>query len=377
MFDMIDDYKPTSPKFIVPQMKQVQERSQELIKRLRRFWLGSGSFCQGDHPLVNALYNIDAIANDLIDIYYVAKEQADGVARAYGWVNDTGFGRIKSYGYMYGLHQEMYTYVDFPDSLKLITDYALDQESDGRSYLDWKPVRIKKHPFNDFSYEIPTSSRYTKEFLKDRSRDGIAIFEVDLPLLYTQFRIWLSRPESRLETGEQMAYNVFIKTIVLANTLEDHIDLCFINRLTNTLNYQENDNWKLSDRMSAGDTYQYVDDVIAQFIKKCHTSVLQPNLIGSTIVLPSGRTLGEFYRVADVPRVMQNKLCLVLPVLDYNYLVFGLLDFSDNLGRAKHYITDFIYHNKAYRGAGIPKTVKNLPVKMVLQEFDKVAQLLM
>ena len=129
--------------------------------------------------------------------------------------------------------------------------------------------------------------------------------------------------------------------------------------------------------MSAGDTYQYVDDVTAQFIKKCHTSVLQPNLIGSTIVLPSGRTLGEFYRVADIPRVMQNKLCLVLPVLDYNYLVFGLLDFSDNLGRAKHYVTDFTYHNKAYRGAGIPKTVKNLPVKMVLQEFDKVAQILM
>lgn len=377
MFDMIDDYKPTSPKFVVPQMGMVQERSQQLIKRLRRYWLGSGSFCQGDHPLVNALYSIDAISDELVDIYYIAKEQAGGVARAYGWVSDTGFGKIKSYGYMYGLNQEMYTYVDFPESLKLITDYSMEQEGDGRSYLNWKPVRVKKHPFNDFSYEIATSSRYTKEFLKDKPKEGIAIFEVDLPLLYTQFRIWLSRPESRLETGEQMAYNVFIKTVVLANMIEDHIDVCFINRLTNTLNYVDNDNWKLHDRMSAVNPYQYVDDVIKQFIKKSFTSVLQPNLIGGTVVLPSGRTLGEFYRVTDVPRVMQNKLCLTLPVLDYQYLVFGLLDFSDNLSRAKHYITDFKYHNKAYRGAGIMKTVKNLPVKMVLQEFDKVAQILM
>mgnify|MGYP000856395583 CR=1 FL=1 len=95
MFDMIDDYKPTSPKFIVPQMGMVQERSQQLIKRLRRYWLGSGSFCQGDHPLVNALYSIDAISDELVDIYYIAKEQAGGVARAYGWVSDTGFGKIK------------------------------------------------------------------------------------------------------------------------------------------------------------------------------------------------------------------------------------------------------------------------------------------
>lgn len=379
MFDMIDDFKLTSPKFIVPQMQMVQERSQRLIQRLRRYWLGSASFCQGDHPLVRALYNIDAISDDLVDIYYIAKEVSPGVARTYRWVLDSGFGKVSDYGYMYGLNQEIYTYVDFPDSLKLITDYSMIEEGEekGRSYLDWKPVRIKKHPFNDFSFEIPTSSRYGKEFLKERSREGIAIFEVDLPLLYTMFRIWRSRPESRFETGERMNYNHFIKTVVLPNTIEDHVDLCFINRLTNTLMYQENDNFKLSDRMSASNTYQYVDDVIAQFIKKSFTSVLQPNLIASTVVLPSGKSLGEFYRVADVPRVMQNKLCLSLPIWDYDYLVFGLLNFSDNLDRAKHYITDFKYHNKAYRSAGILKTIKNLPVKMVLQEIDKVAQLIM
>lgn len=376
MFDMIDDFKKVSPKFTVPQMSMVQERSQALIKRLRRYWLGSASVCQADHPLVKALYSIDAISNDYLDIYYIAREQAPGVSRAYGWVSDTGFGKIRSYGYMYSLKQEIYTYVDFPDSLRLVTDYTLEQDTDGRSYLDWKPVRVKKHPFTDLSYEIPSSTRYRKEFFNNEEQDGICIFEVDLPLLYTMFRIWRNRPESKFETGEEMTYNTFIKTVVLANMIEDHVDLCFINRFVKTLNYLDVDNWKLHERMSAGNTYQYVDDVIAWYIKKFHTSVLQPDLVGSTIQLPSGRCVGEFYQVADVPRVHQNKLCLTLPILDYQYLIFGVLDFSDNLGRAKHYITEFKYNDKAYRGAGIMKTIGNLKPRLILPEFDRISQLI-
>ena len=376
MFDMIDDFKYVSPKFTSPQLEALQMRSQDLIRRLKRYWLKSASVCQADHPLVNALYSIDAISQDFIDIYYIAKEQAGGVARAYGWVSDTDFGRVKCYGYMYSLRQEIYEYVDFPNSLKLITDYTLEQETDGRSYLHWKPIRVKKHPFTDFSYEIASSPRYRKEFFNGKEQDGICVFEVDLPLLYTMFRIWRSRPESRFETGEEKDYRVFIKTIVLPNMIEDHIDLCFINRFVKTLMYQEVDNWKLSDRMSAGNPYQYVDEVISWYIKKFHTSVLQPNLIASTIKLPSGKSLGEFYHLPDVARVFQNKLCLSLPILDYQYLIFGVLDFSDNMGRATHYKSDFKYSNKNYRGGGLVKTIKNLPPRLVLPEFEKVAQLI-
>ena len=107
MFDMIDDFKYVSPKFTSPQLEALQMRSQDLIRRLKRYWLKSASVCQADHPLVNALYSIDAISKDFIDIYYIAKEQAGGVARAYGWVSDTDFGRVKSYGYMYSLRQEI------------------------------------------------------------------------------------------------------------------------------------------------------------------------------------------------------------------------------------------------------------------------------
>lgn len=376
MFDMIDDFKYVSPKFTPPQLEALQVRSQELIRRLKDYWLKSNSACQGDHPLVTALYSINAISHDFIDIYYIAKEQAGGVARAYGWVSDTDFGRVKSYGYMYGLNKEIYEYVDFEDSLKLITDYTLNQETQGKSYLNWKPVRVKKHPFTDFSYEIAASTRYRKEFLVDRDKDGICVFEVDLPLLYTMFRIWRSRPESRFETGEMKDYRVFIKSIVLANMIEDHVDLCFINRFLNTLLYQEVDNWKLSDRMSAGNPYQYIDEVITWYIKKFHTSVLQPNLIASTIKLPSGRCLGEFYKLPDVARVFQNKLCLALPILDYQHLIFGILDFSDSMGRATHYVNDFKYSNKNYRGSGLVKTIKNLPPRLVLPEFDKISQLI-
>lgn len=376
MFDMIDDFKYVSPKFTPPQLEALQMRSQGLIRRLKEYWLRSASACQADHPLVNILYSIDAISRDFVDIYYIAREQAGGIARAYGWVSDTDFGRVKSYGYMYSLKQEIYEYVDFDDSLTLITNYTLEQEADGKGYLHWKPIRVKKHPFSDFSYEIASSTRYRKEFFNGKEQDGICIFEVDIPLLYTMFRIWKSRPESKFETGEEKDYRLFIKTVVLPNMIEDHIDLCFINRFVKTLMYQEADNWKLSDRMSAGNPYQYVDEIIKWYIKKFHTSVLQPNLIASTIKLPSGKCLGDFYQLPDVARVFQNKLCLSLPILDYQYLIFGVLDFSDNMGRATHYVSDFKYSNKNYRGSGLVKTIKNLPPRLVLPEFEKVAQLI-
>lgn len=371
MFDIIDDYRKNSPKFRVGEWVNVRGRQTELLTRLKQYWKRANTEVKSFNPLLTALYSISAISQDPLDIYYIAKEQTTGVANALGFVSEDNFGRVNRHGCFYNCDKEVYMNVSFNDSLSKVIDYT-SNEDDPLAYQQWKPIRVKRHPYTDMSWELPTSDRYRKIFAKGETKRGICVIEIDLALLFTQWRIWRSRPESKFEDGTQKSRSNFLRAIPIPNMLEDHIDICFINRLFYKMVGLVPDNFKLSDRMSFSDTYFKIDEIIDFYLNKLRTSMVNAHQITDTIILPSGKTLGEFYKLPDVPRVHQNKLALSLPIFDYYKLIFGLLEKSENTKRATHFIQDFKWSNRAYRNGNVLRTIKGLNLPDLITELDLI-----
>lgn len=89
-----------------------------------------------------------------------------------------------------------------------------------------QPLRVRYHPYSDLSFNIPDGE-------DTQDVRGYAIIEINVPLLMLQFTHWKLWVQSRYETPPSIQQ--FVMQYPVLNMAESHYEVCWFNRLANSL----------------------------------------------------------------------------------------------------------------------------------------------
>lgn len=236
----------------------------KVITRVVMDYLTFNQSLPNDHPLIRAIIQINAITDDLYRIYTTALDQVDLVSGLMKWFNGVTFGRPleKPYFFLDESTPEVIVSAHFEDSSNLVLQQVLEPEKN--YYLGWSPVRVKYHCYTDMDYlRMSTEEEKRIPYIK-----SVNIIEVDLALLYTQYRLWRSRPISRYEDGTQKTIGQFLTTVVLPAAIEGQMEIAYFNRMCAYFTGTHiPTSYRISRKHAYIDTYKHVDESIMEILK--------------------------------------------------------------------------------------------------------------
>lgn len=327
MFYLVDNYQKGSPRFIPQLLHYCQEQNKLNLNRIKSYLHNNTNYINPRHPFALALDMFDElmIPKDLIGAYYVAREQAQGIANALGFTSDSQKGRVKGKGLNYASRNEIIVSVSYNDSLSQV----LSLLSNPRGWESWSPMRILKHPFSDFSYDIPTSLQYVL-YRKQRPEHFISdpkVIHVDLALMFIMYKQWQQSSYCLTDDGDYKTAPNFIGEFVSTNAIDTHVNICYINRIKNQLLDIENDQKGPVGNLGlttghVGFVKNDIPKTINQLIRE-----LQKNPGSLKVLLNTLPTLTEKMSISDMlvshgeSRTPQSYLAYLLPVLDLLELV--------------------------------------------------------
>lgn len=258
------NYHPTN-KFIKSKREnEMMLHHTKILTRITMDYLSFNQALPNDHPLVRAIIQVNAISEDIYRVYNIALDQVEAVSSLMKWFNGINFGKPleKPYFFLDETTPEVIVNAHFDDSASLVLQQVL--EPDKQYYLSWSPVRVKYHCYTDMDY-LRMSTMESKRIPSVKS---VNIIEVDLALLYTQYRIWRQRPLSRYEDGTQKTIGQFLTTVVLPNAIEGQMQIAYFNRMCAFfMGTPIQTNHRISNKHAYIDTYKYIDDSILEVLK--------------------------------------------------------------------------------------------------------------
>lgn len=180
--------------------------------RSRTFWV------KNQHLLCRILETGTPPVSYELDKYMLAcSARSPYIARNFQMTSEASYGKFHE-GVFYG-----------PGSAELflsIEDYY-NYEELAKDWQNIVAVKVLEHPMTDLGMAIPVGQRIGEE-------TGLAVFSVDLPLLYLQYRMFILEQMAEFEkTGTMLGKGHFVMKYVLPNMVPSQLDVAIRNRFMN------------------------------------------------------------------------------------------------------------------------------------------------
>ncbi len=205
------------PIQIAPDWNYVKTNMMVNVKRAKQYYRDSSFSVPSQHFLVRLLQSIPVPKNTEIDSYYRA-------------VNDIALSHSSSMqmtsAYYRGKFFSGVAYGKQSLECLLVVDDLFNYKKAHENWQDIVAVRPIMHDKSDFSVSVPNSIDYSNEL-------SSSVLLINLPLLAIQYRAFYLENTNNHNKNYNKTIMHFVGQYVLPNMLEDHIDLCLINRLIN------------------------------------------------------------------------------------------------------------------------------------------------
>lgn len=236
------------------------------LTRIKEYYMNVDQRVPNDHPLVNAIIQMNAISHDPYKIYLLAREQSERIASQLRWFNGSTPGKIltKPFFFMNPEVKECIVAYEFEDSFGEVLRQI--NEEDSGYWKSWSPVRVIYHPFTDMDYGLCSIPHHGMRLPLDHFK--VATIKVDLPLLYLQWRYY-ERKYREIHGDVEVSIHRFLVNYPLTNMVESQMDVAYFNRMY--CYFTENrlyGNLKISPRVMYLDTYREIDNSILEIEKK-------------------------------------------------------------------------------------------------------------
>lgn len=276
----------------------------KIMNRVKLDYMKSVIDIPNEHPLMVAVKQINAITDDLFRAWNLARDQVAEIAGALGWYGGLGNGKFLDRPYFY--HDpntpEIIILTEFEDSYDIIMQQLL--EEDKNYWTSWEPVRARYHVYTDMDY-YPTSIPYSGGDYNRRIstfKGEVNIIEVDLALLWLQWRYWKNSTHSKFSLTDESVgpkpMGSFFVSYPLANMIESQMEIAYFNRMNCYFTGKEiMTSRKLHKRHDYINTYQSIDDSIIEVLKN-YKKYGGMNFDKTVTNLPSltGVNYGEFFK---------------------------------------------------------------------------------
>lgn len=193
-------------------LEMIRERYRGEISRVKYYFRESTKYLKSKHILTNMLETLNVDTSLDLDRYIELVEA--NTPRLYRLYRvGTSYNKPHPYTNMfYGRNSAEYM-LGISDSGEAILDIT--------NWRNFVPVRVLLHPNTDLNLEV-TEPNYS---YKDTE---LVVVEINLPLLAIQYKMWVQE-QNEADTSTYEAR--FVKSYVLPNMLDSHVDLTLLNRL--------------------------------------------------------------------------------------------------------------------------------------------------
>lgn len=246
-------------------------RHLRILGRVKDDWLHDSYEVVGGNPLIKILTNLNAITEDNYRAYLMVREQVGALAGALGFFNGTDKGRLldKPYFFMDENIPEAIVSVIRDESHELILEQVMHE--DKNYWMSWEPIRIRHHCYTDMDYWI-MCKQYDGEKRVPFDKTGINIIEIDIALLYMQYRYWYKSKYSHYIGEDDLTYrlpmSLFLTRFPLANAIDSQMQRAFINRVSCYFQGKElGSSRPISKRHAYINTYMNIDNAILYHLK--------------------------------------------------------------------------------------------------------------
>lgn len=334
MFELLDQHRKGSPLFISQLLNYCQEGNTDNLERVKMYYRRATNYINPENVLAIALDLFDESVlgtTDILSLYFGAKEQVSRIERQLRFTSDTNTGKRLEHGWFYGTKNEHVLSVRLEDSLKQIVGYVKGD----KKWEDFVPVKVVKHPFVDFAYNIPTSVEYVK-CKKTYTSHAIdintpIIVHVDLALLFVMYRLWRMSGYSHQQGSYRTTAN-FIGEFVMPNMLASHINVVYWNRLLLKVLGEDDDLPNIPPVGNHGVTVghlawskTYLNDSLEQLISKLKNNKGEwVSFVNTLPTLEKGTMLIDLLKPQGELRRQQSYVLYLLPLLDLIYTVLAI-----------------------------------------------------
>lgn len=187
------------------------------LDKIRQYYSKNSFSIQNQHMLVRILSLCINRPVVLFDSHVEwLFQNADRIANSIGLVstNATQLQQNQSVFYGSGVSEILINNTEFFDHRAAI-----------RNWRNLSPIKVHRHPFNDFSMPLIKGSYPI-------AQTGVAVISINIPLLVVQYLGWVNEDKYRnVDTVGAERMHRFVMSYPIVNMLGSHLDQSFWNRL--------------------------------------------------------------------------------------------------------------------------------------------------
>lgn len=210
----IQPSKPSRGLLSLPRFTYVKQGVMRNASRLVAYARANPDTVRSDHILVQILQSLAvSITRDTEEYYRIVSELASELSQAVGLTTGNSYGKIRRSSDFYGKY--------YSEILLGIENDNVDLTDPDADWENWQPVKVLHHNVTSYQPEMLDGS--------DNSRDGLAVIQIDIPMLAMQYRAFRLREMQRPAEETQLTLGQFVMMYPITNMIWSHLDYSSFN----------------------------------------------------------------------------------------------------------------------------------------------------
>lgn len=215
MDQLFNDHAPSRGVIEFGRFRVLREMLQQNLAKAIDYYRTSRTWIDSRHPLNILLGSIDASITLEPEVFNGrVVDQTFEIAKILNYTSPVSVGTIREKSMLYG---------DGTAEAVILSIDPYDTFNITKNWRELAPIRVLRHPRTDM-WLWPLNGN------NPSSEGGIACLDINLPMLASQYRMWMLT-EARLSDGGMDLMSTFLSRYPLNNALTSHFDLAFFNRL--------------------------------------------------------------------------------------------------------------------------------------------------
>lgn len=216
MFDIFTSVSPqTYATYTNGWLLSIKDQLLNNADNIKAWYRGSNLMLPNQHLLVRIIGSLPTRLPNTEPLDYVdgVNQEFRAIANSWGLTSSINVGKVHTDG----------TFYNKSCSEILIWD---DSDFDVPNWEMMSPVKIMSNPYTDMSFGIPNGHYPAIE-------TGTAVIAINVGMLMLQYSYWLMQ-QIQLHGADIPNIGNFVQSYPLANAVDSHIEVCFLNRIIAT-----------------------------------------------------------------------------------------------------------------------------------------------
>lgn len=307
MYDLFNStYRGSGKTFPIVKLRTNRAVIQRELARVCSFYRARPSDVDEAHVITQLIKILNvSVRRDNTSTIQACVDRTPEVAKILGLVHPYNNRPIEQRGVFYNDHVREIIILDETTPINV--------EVLHRQWAVINPIRILTHPFNDINFHL-CNGKYPV------SKDGYAVFVVNVPLLILQYRYWVKDMVAKERSEIRPAR--FVGQVIVPNMMGAHMDVAYINRAMDTYRGKLVPVMKRVHPVSIVDITKHVDETIDSQLAILNLEVSDLNNFYTLFPAMMRENWLASIQVPDIAPNQNVRWAMVLSTLHYiNFMV--------------------------------------------------------